>query len=124
MSDSSDFERRMKQFVKERDHALLSMDKPTLLAYFAKWSDKQPPVDEKVFWASVHMARTGAQSLPMFERAASKRWLLARNLRTMDDGEVLPPLEPGGLEKYLQGYLFGVRWSATARTLRHKKILL
>lgn len=91
-----------KQFVAERDAAFLSMDKAKLLAYFAKWSEIQPPSDEKVFWASVHMARTGALSLPMFERAASKRWLRARNLRTMDDGEVLPPIEPGELEKYLE----------------------
>jgi hypothetical protein len=62
----------------------------------------RPPSDEDVFWASIHMARTGALSLPMFERAASKKWLLARNLRTMDDGEVLPPLELDKLEKYLR----------------------
>jgi len=101
MSDVSTFEQRMKVFVQERDHALLSMDKATLLAYYQKWSDKQPPSDDKVFWASVHMARTGARSLPMFERAASKRWLMARNLRSMDDGEVLPPTEPAEMEKYL-----------------------
>ena len=95
------FEQRMKEFAKERDAALLSMDKAKLLAYFQEWSDKQPPSDEKVFWASVHMARTGALSLPMFERAASKRWLLSRKLRTMDDGDVLPPFEPGELEKYV-----------------------
>lgn len=96
-----DFEQRMKQFVKERNAALLSMDKATLLAYFAKWSDKQPPSDEKVFWASVHMARTGAESLPMFERAASKRWLIGRRLRTMDDGDVMPPTDDVEGKKYM-----------------------
>lgn len=90
-----------KQFVAERDHALLSMDKAILLSYFAKWSDKKPPADDRVFWLSVHMARTGVMSLPMFERAASKKWLLTRNCKSMDDGDVLPPLEPGELEKYL-----------------------
>lgn len=72
-----------KQFVAERDAALLSMDKAKLLAYFAKWSEMQPPSDDAVFWASIHMARTGALSLPMFERAASKRWLIKHNLRSL-----------------------------------------
>lgn len=86
----SEFEATMKTFVAERDAALLSMDKDTLLAYGNKWGVdwKLVPGEEQWFWASVHMARTGAKSLPMEARIESKKWLTERRLRSMDDGEL------------------------------------
>jgi hypothetical protein len=86
-----------KKFVAERDAALLSLDKEKLLAYGKKWGVdwKLKPNDDYWFWVSVHMARTGARSLPMAERIKSKQWLAERGHRSMDDGEVpLPKQEP------------------------------
>lgn len=91
----------MQQFLKDRKHALLSMDKATVVAYLKKYGSPIPQ-NEYVFWNAIHKARTGALDLPMFERGASKRWLLKHNSGTMDDGDVLPPIEPGELEKYLE----------------------
>ena len=85
-----DFEKEMKQFLADRDAALLSMDKEQLIAYGNKWGVnwKLVPGKEEWFWVSVHMARTGATSLPRAERIKSKEWLTARGLRSMDDGDL------------------------------------
>jgi hypothetical protein len=87
-----EFEGTMKGFVAERDAALLSLDKDKILAYGDKWGVdwKLVPGKEYWFWVSVHMARTGAKSLPMEARIESKRWLTERGLRSMDDDIVLP----------------------------------
>lgn len=92
---------RIKQFVKERDAALLSMDREKILAYARKWGANMPG-DERVFWAAVHKARTATASLPMFERAASKAWLEQRGFQSMDNGDVLPPTDPTKIKKYFK----------------------
>lgn len=81
------------EFVRDRDEALLSMDKDKLVAYGQKWSVdwKVVPGREEWFWVSVHMARTGAKSLPMEERLKSKKWLVERGLRSIDEGDVVWP---------------------------------
>lgn len=43
----------MKEFVKERNEALLSLDKNKIIAYMNKYKI-QIPKDEKIFWAGVH----------------------------------------------------------------------
>ena len=90
----------IKQFTKERDEALLSMDKDRILAHMRKWGVPVPR--EGIFWLAVHKARTGATSLPMFERAASKRWLIVHGMHSLDDGDVLPPVEGPEQQKYLK----------------------
>lgn len=83
------FEAEIKQFVADRDAAFLSMDKATLLAFSNKWgADLHNAPNEETFWAAIHMARTGAKSLPMDARITSKRWLTERNLRSIDDGDI------------------------------------
>jgi hypothetical protein len=86
----SDF--NLDEFLHDRKQALLSMDRATIEAYMQKYGIKVPS-NEEVFWISVHKARTGDKFLPMFERAASKRWLEVRGYQSMDNGDVLPPLE-------------------------------
>lgn len=89
----------MATFVAERDQALLSLDRAKILAYGDKWgvNFNRVPGEEHLFWASVHMARTGAKSLPLEARVESKRWLTERGLRSLDDGDV-PALAPQGEE--------------------------
>lgn len=91
----------IKQFIKERDNALLSMDKAQIEAYMIKYGVPFPN-GEETFWRMVHKARTAAINLPMFERAASKAWLYARNSKSMDDGDVLPPIEGKSFKQYQQ----------------------
>ncbi len=87
MTKQEQIEAQMAQFVAERNAAILTMDKEVISQYMLKWGI-QPPVDDDVFWASVHMARSGAKDLPMHERLLSRRWLTERGLRSMDEGEV------------------------------------
>ena len=80
------------KWLKARDSAFLSMDKKEIEAYSIEYGATIPK-DEKTFWIGVHKARTGITSLPMWERAASKMWLLRRGYSSLDAGGVLPPLE-------------------------------
>ena len=45
----------MEDFIKERNEALLSLDKEKILAYGKKYNVKFPE-NEKIFWAGVHKA--------------------------------------------------------------------
>lgn len=45
----------MSDFIKERNAALLSLDKEKILAYGKKYNIKFPE-DDKIFWAGVHKA--------------------------------------------------------------------
>src|SRR5512138_260230 len=76
-SVSSDHEALVKQFVAERDRALLSLDESTIRAHMAKWSIRTPE-DPDLFWVGIHKARTGCLSLPREARLLSKMWLTAR----------------------------------------------
>ena len=78
----------IKAMVKARDAALLSMDEQRLRAYFRKYNGTEMSADPEVFWRAIHKARTAATNLPMAARIASKKWLLARGSRSMDDGDV------------------------------------
>jgi hypothetical protein len=87
------------EFVRDRDAALLSMSKKKIEAYALKYGVNLPD-DESLFWLTIHKARTGATSLPMIERAASKFWLTHFAYESLDDGDVLPPTTKQGIKKY------------------------
>lgn len=74
--------------IQERDAALLSLDEARIRAYFRKYNGVPMPRDPEIFWRSVHKARTALRSLPMEARSISKRWLIAHNSKSSDDGEV------------------------------------
>ena len=76
------------QFLVERRKALLSMDKTKILAYVQKWGVRNIPQDEKMFWVTIHKARTGATDLPLPERRKSKLWLSQRGFQSLDDGDL------------------------------------
>jgi len=82
----------IEQFLKDRKKAMLSMDKKVILKYMKKY-DVPIPEKDSVFWVGVHKARTADGLLPMWERCASKYWLIKRGLSPMDDGDVLPFFE-------------------------------
>lgn len=77
----------IKQFNKDRNEALLSMNKEKIIAYLAKYG-QQFHSDDNIFWAGVHKARTAIPSLPFAERMVSKRWLDERGLSSFDDGDL------------------------------------
>lgn len=77
----------MQQFLKDRNDALLSMDKEKITAYLRKYGS---PVaqSEEIFWAGVHKARTACLQLPTEERRKSKEWLAERGMRSLDEGDL------------------------------------
>lgn len=65
----------MKNFVKERDEALLSLDKDKIMAYAKKYQVSLPK-NEKVFWAGIHKARLGVKSFSEEAKQISAEWLV------------------------------------------------
>lgn len=82
-------EAEIKAFVKERDEMLLACDVDRMLAFHAKHNPDGPGFSSReVAEAALHKARTGARTLPMEARLASKRWLRDRGMSSMDDGDL------------------------------------
>ena len=62
-------------FVRDRDAALLSLDREKILAYFRKYHVRIPQ-NEKVLWASIHKARLSILcGIPESEKEKSRQWL-------------------------------------------------
>lgn len=70
----------MDKFVKERDDALLSLDKKKILAYSRKYG-VQFSKNEKVFWAGVHKAITAMTSATEEQKQRSRDWLVANGFK-------------------------------------------
>jgi hypothetical protein len=62
------------QFLKDRDEALLSLDKDKILAYMIKYG-AHVPRNETVFWASVHKARLALNCVDAEGKILSRNWL-------------------------------------------------
>lgn len=71
-------------FIKERNAALLSLDKGRIEAFARKWNAEFPYSTEPVFWAAVHKARLCIVALPQAAKDLSRAWLLK-------NGFALPP---------------------------------
>jgi hypothetical protein len=76
------------EFNRERNEAFLSLDEQKIRIHQRKWNGKEMSNDMRIFWASVHKAITGVQSLPTEFRKQSKAWLDARSLKSLDYGEL------------------------------------
>lgn len=72
--------KKIENFVKERDEALLSLDKAKILAYAEKY-DVRFPKNELVFWASVHKSILAINSADEAQKAKSKAWLLKHGFK-------------------------------------------
>lgn len=69
----------MEDFIKERNEALLSLDRERILAYGKKYNVKFPE-DEKIFWAGIHKAICSLYLIPVnkitkSQYEKSKEWL-------------------------------------------------
>ena len=71
-------------FIKERNAALLSLNKGRIEAFAKKWNAEFPYSTESVFWAAVHKARLCIVVLPQEAKDLSRTWLL-------ENGFGLPP---------------------------------
>ena len=66
--------RELKETVRERNEAFMSLDREKILAYMSK-NEMPVPKAEKMFWVSVHMARLGIKTMPEEEKEKSRQWL-------------------------------------------------
>ncbi len=64
----------MKVYAKERNEALLSLDREKILAFGEKWGVALPD-DELIFWATVHKCIYHTASAIDEQRANSEAWL-------------------------------------------------
>jgi hypothetical protein len=72
-----------KDFLKERDVVLLSLDKEKILNYLKKYGEEIDTLlnNDTVFWASVHKARIAITNFPKEEIEKSKKWLIANEFK-------------------------------------------
>jgi hypothetical protein len=61
-------------FIRDRDEALLSLDKDKILAYSIKYG-VHIPRDESVFWAGVHKARLALNCVDAEGKTISRNWV-------------------------------------------------
>ena len=71
-------------FVRERDEALLSLDRKKIEAYMRKY-DCPIPTQDTLIWATVHKARSAITSFSDDERQKSVDWLTERKLSHFRD---------------------------------------
>ena len=79
---------KIKEFVKERDAALRTLDIDVCIAFAKKWSPDRASVTREVAEIGMHKARTAALSLTKEERQFSKDWLTERGYKSLDDGDL------------------------------------
>ena len=65
----------IKNFIKQRNEALLSLDKDKIIALSEESGPYEIPEDESVFWAGVHKARLGVVSFSPEVKEESRNWL-------------------------------------------------
>lgn len=71
----------IKQFTKDRDEALLSLDKEKILAFYAKYGLPYATKD-KVFWATVYKCIYHIEASTKKQKAEAKHWLLQNGFTT------------------------------------------
>ena len=70
-----DYQIIIKKFLKERNEALLSLDKNKITKTFIKYG-VEIPEDEQIFWAGVHKARMEIILFPEYVKKISLDWLI------------------------------------------------
>ena len=70
--------------IRERDEALLSLDKIKIVSYANKYNVTLPS-SELAFWGGVHIARTQINSATPEQKAESAKWLKDHRIRNWFD---------------------------------------
>lgn len=67
-------EEKIKEFVKERNEALFSLDEKKIKAYMKKYCVPEPH-NERIFWAMVYKAICNITDAPPEVKDKAKAWL-------------------------------------------------
>jgi hypothetical protein len=81
----------MAAMIRERDEALLSLNREKIMAFARRWSPeflRVAGLSDEIFWLSVHTARTANRNLPDAERVKSRQYLIERGSQSLDDGDL------------------------------------
>lgn len=71
----------MTEFERERNEALLSLDECRIRAYMKKYGVAFEPENITVWWAGIHKAILGIQSITPEQRERSENWLVEHGFR-------------------------------------------
>ena len=75
--------------IKERDAALLSLDKEMLLSYFKKYDIPCDYDSDLALWAGVHKARLQIVNMPEDAKEISRQWLTDNGFKESIDWDNL-----------------------------------
>ena len=65
----------MQKFIKERDEALLSLNKEKIMSYMKKYNIDATPTNDSVFWSGIHKAIISLRSATKEQKNKSLKWL-------------------------------------------------
>lgn len=64
-----------KDFIKDQNEALLSLEREKILKYCKKYN-VHIPKNDKIFWANIHKARLQVTDLSEEDKELSRKWLI------------------------------------------------
>lgn len=70
----------LEEFIRDRNEALISLDKKKIEAYCRKYGVHLPK-NEEVFWAEIHKARLQIVDITREEKIKSAEWLAKHGFR-------------------------------------------
>lgn len=74
------------QWLKERDEAILSLDKDKIDAYIKKYNlGDDSPEDDLIYWAGVHKSVLAIRSANEEQKEISRKWLNEHGFKTTFD---------------------------------------
>lgn len=83
MNAKDQIKQQMKQFIKDRDEAILSLDKDKIMEYLRKYNmEGSKPEEEIIFWAGTHKAVLGIRSATDEQKEYSRKWLRENGFKT------------------------------------------
>lgn len=71
----------MKEFVKERDEALLSLDETKIRAFLRKYGMAYVPINKLAWWAGIHKSILCIRSATPEQVERSEKWLVKHGFR-------------------------------------------
>lgn len=77
----------LEQWIKDRDEAILSLDKEKIDAYSRKYNmgETYKPKDDLIYWAGVHKCVLAIRSASEEQKASSKKWLIEHGFKSTFD---------------------------------------
>jgi hypothetical protein len=76
-------EAEMRRLVEDRNAALLTLDRATIVAYLRRYGE-EPHLNEEIFWAGIHKARLSIPTLGDDAHIVSRQWLAEHGFKPVE----------------------------------------